>query len=420
MKYTIIASALAGNKGAASMLEASVQLLSEEEDAELVLLSVYPDQDRELNTYDNLEIVRASPLYLGLVINPLSILHRLFPFARNTIERVAPPVRHIAESGALLDQGGITFSDGREKFLIFNVASILPALVLGVPVVKCAQAVGPFEGRLNRLVSKGILPRVHLIVARGEKTRANLAKLGLVNTLSGVDLAFAMAVQGQAKESAEARFSVSRFTKSDHTVIGISPSQVVKSYVESKGIDYVNLMSEFVNLVLDDPQNKVIMIPHSVRPDSEKTHNNDLPLCREIVDRIQDPEAKNERCLFVDEEASAQELRYVIGHCDVFVASRFHAMISALATEVPPLVIGWSHKYGEVLKMFDLESSFLPYEAMQDAHEMVRLLNQQIDRAPRTRRQIRRHLPEIVTEAKRHKDYVQAAAHHQELTEFTS
>ena len=37
------------------------------------------------------------------------------------------------------------------------------------------------------------------------------------------------------------------------------------------------------------------------------------------------------------------------------LTSRFHAMISALALGVPPVVIGWSHKYAEVLAEFGIE-----------------------------------------------------------------
>ena len=36
------------------------------------------------------------------------------------------------------------------------------------------------------------------------------------------------------------------------------------------------------------------------------------------------------------------------------VTSRFHAMISALVERTPLLVVGWSHKYGEVLAQFGL------------------------------------------------------------------
>ncbi len=67
--------------------------------------------------------------------------------------------RALAESDVLLDIGGITFSDGREKYLPFNILSIWPAMLLGVPVVKLAQAVGPFKNPLNRFLRKDFLFR---------------------------------------------------------------------------------------------------------------------------------------------------------------------------------------------------------------------------------------------------------------------
>ena len=53
-------------------------------------------------------------------------------------------------------------------------------------------------------------------------------------------------------------------------------------------------------------------------------------------------------------EMKAEEIREFISHTDVLVASRFHAMIGALVKNVPTFLIGWSHKYKEVLDMFNL------------------------------------------------------------------
>ncbi len=41
--------------------------------------------------------------------------------------------------------------------------------------------------------------------------------------------------------------------------------------------------------------------------------------------------------------------------CDVLLTSRFHAMIAGLCLAIPTVVVGWSHKYEEVLAEFQLE-----------------------------------------------------------------
>ena len=50
----------------------------------------------------------------------------------------------------------------------------------------------------------------------------------------------------------------------------------------------------------------------------------------------------------------AEEIRAYLGKCRYLVASRFHAMIGALEQKVPVLLVGWSHKYQEVLDFFEL------------------------------------------------------------------
>ncbi|WP_226638598.1 polysaccharide pyruvyl transferase family protein, partial [Novosphingobium profundi] len=164
----IIGSALSGNRGASAMLEAAIEGISRRiPDARFTLFSMYPDEDRALNHYPNLTIVPAGPLRLGIVINSLALLYWLLPPLRSVLARSCGAIKALRDADVLLDQGGITFCDGREKFLLYNVASVLPALFMRVPVVKCAQAMGPFRSRVNRLAARAILPRMRLIVSRG-------------------------------------------------------------------------------------------------------------------------------------------------------------------------------------------------------------------------------------------------------------
>lgn len=345
----IIGSALSGNKGAAAMLESAVQTLTEAlGEVDFTLLSMYPDEDRRLNPYPNLRIVDAAPLQLGVGINSAALAYRVLPFLRRQLRTNSEAVRALARADILLDQGGITFVDGREKFLLYNVASILPALNEGVPVFKCAQALGPFENPLNRAAAKTFLPKMAKIVSRGAITQEHLDGLELNNTVAGADYAFLLELTDAEREEARTHFDESFFD--GDTVVGISPSVVMQKKIDADGGDYVGELASFVNHLIDECGLKVAIIPHSVRTGTDKTHNNDLPLCTDLVTRV----GESDRLLFIDEELSSQALRYVIGKCDLFVASRFHAMVSSLAMAVPTLVIGWSHKYQEVLDMFGL------------------------------------------------------------------
>lgn len=349
MKVAVIGSALSGNKGAAAMLESAVQQLgARDPQTRFVLLSMYPRSDAEQNPYPTMRVLDASPLRLGVLLNSAALLHRILPPLRRSIERAVPEIRALATADVLLDQGGITFVDGRGKFLIYNVASILPAVLVGTPVVKCAQALGPFREPLNRIAAKALLPRMAAIVSRGAVTHEHLEELGLGNVEEGADLAFTLDVTDG--DAAAARDAVDETFFDTGDVVGFSPSAVLRKAADAKGEDYVGEVVRMIDHVTGTLGRKVFLVAHSARAHTDKAHNNDLPLCREIHARVASPE----KVLFVDAELSSQGLRYLIGRCDLFVASRFHAMVSSLATGVPTLVIGWSHKYREVLDMFGL------------------------------------------------------------------
>lgn len=345
-RITIIGSALSGNKGAASMLQAGLDGLTKRiPDAQFTLLSMYPDEDEAQNTYPNLQVVDARPLTLGVTINSLALFHALFPPLRPLL-RKNDAIKALSESEVLLDQGGITFSDGREKFLVYNVASVLPALFMGVPVFKCAQAIGPFRGRINRLTARTFLPHMRHIVTRGRVTHDHVGQLRLDNCEAGADLAFTLDhVSGEGAP-------LDTIPKGEGALIGLSPSVVMQKKIEGAGGDYIGEMAEFGDYLISKGH-RVLLIPHSVRTGTDNTHNNDLPLCQAVFDRLSDTTRRATG--FLNRETDARNLRQLIARCDVFVTSRFHAMVSGLATATPTLVIGWSHKYEEVLEMFGAE-----------------------------------------------------------------
>ncbi|WP_374311232.1 polysaccharide pyruvyl transferase family protein [Microbacterium sp.] len=397
-RITIIGSALSGNKGAAAMLEAAIQTLEERlDDPRFTLFSMYPAEDAAQNPYPNLDIVAASPRQLGVTINSLALAYRILPFLRPLLRRRSKAIDALAGSAVLLDQGGITFTDGREKFLLYNIASILPALNTRTPVFKCAQAVGPFTNPVNRRASRTFLPKVRTLVTRGRITHEYAEGLGLRNLFAGADYAFSLELDGTEEAAVAAHVDLGFF---DGDVVGVCPSVVLQKKVDQRGGDYVGQLVTFIEAVRAQGK-RVLLIPHSVRTGTEKTHNNDLPLCRDIHARLQ----PGDDLLFVDRELTSQQLRYLIGRCGLFVASRFHAMVSSLAMAVPTLVIGWSHKYREVLEMFDLEEWAFGHDQLTPEHLAARFADLDARRAE-VKTKLDDHLPGVKRTSVRQADLI--------------
>ncbi len=390
-KVSIIGSAFSGNKGAAAMLEASIQAILEEyPDATFTLFSMYPSEDRLQNPFSQLDVIDAQPMQLGVTINTLSLLYKLFPIFRSTLRKNSKAIAALTGSDVLLDQMGISFTDGREKFLLYNTAAILPALLLKTPIIKCSQAIGPFENPINRFISKVFLPKIEKIITRGRITHGFAKDLGLNNITESSDSAFTLKSSGNERQSVSSKLDLSFFEKGN-LVIGVLPSVVVQKKYEAKtGENYIQLMANYINGLATSGR-RVALIPHSVRSGTSKTHNNDLPLCKEIYSSI----GNKTEILSVEQELSSQELRFLIGLCDYSVTSRFHAMISSLSVGVPCLVIGWSHKYQEVLERFELESWAIGFENLS-ADLLHKKTEHLIHEGLQVKSQIRNKLPLVI------------------------
>ena len=78
-----------------------------------------------------------------------------------------------------------------------------------------------------------------------------------------------------------------------------------------------------------------------------------LPLVRRIAEGVS--AAGRDRVVAIERDLNTASLRAVLVPVDYMIASRFHAMISGLSMAKPIMVLGWGHKYEEVLAQFGIE-----------------------------------------------------------------
>ncbi len=364
-RFSLIAATVYGNRGAEAMLETSIGRIRDKfPDARFTVFSYQPEMDSELIRDKAVTVRSSTPAYLVGVLFPLSLLAA--PFARlGKVPRIFPrSVRELAESRALIDLAGVSFIDGRDKYLPFNVLTILPAMLLRTPVFKLAQAVGPFKHPLNRFLAKWLLPKCALVVPRGETTVEHLETIAFPadRMLAGADVAFLFEARdslsregGEEADRLAARSLEMR--AAGRAVVGLCPSAVLASKAVSEGWDYVGFMARLAAGLVEDGHS-VLLFPNATRARSTKLRNNDLPVIAQIHERLGEAGAD---VMHVTGDMNAASLRTVIEACSVVAVSRFHAMVGALSIGVPVAVVGWSHKYLEVMKQFGLEEFVFDY-----------------------------------------------------------
>lgn len=384
---------LTGNMGGVAMLRTAVAQMSRlVPGASFRLLSISPGNDLRAAQLPRVEVVPARAMKLIGVYMPLSIV--AWPLMRLQAVRkalcVIPYFRALDQADIVVDLCGIAFVDRRGlPLLAYNVACCLPAIVMGTPIAKLSQALGPFETRLNRVIARFVLTRCGLIVARGARSRRHLEALGFSNPRMLPDVTFAMEITDEDRLAARARLRESGIGPAP---VVVSPSEVVNRLCARAGIDFEAKFARFLAR-LAAAGYQVLLLPHSLARDRSK--NNDVELCRRLRAR-----ADTEGRVHLLEAESPELLRAIIGEAVIFVGCRFHSVVGALATGVPALIIGWSHKYQEMAAALGADGHAMDWREFS-AERAMRSFESLIAERDAVRETILGRMPEIRAAAAR-------------------
>ena len=405
VRIAIIGAALSANKGAAAMVESVMaRLPNEMGDCHFDILTTYPDADASrIPAGADAAVVGLQPLRLALVEFPIACLALVARTLRIPLFWVrSRGCRSMLDSSVVVDVAGISFADGRGfAIVVYNALMTGVPLLLGVPTVKAAQALGPFQSIPNKWLAALVLRRVKTVCARGARTREHLDSLGGVNAVDVADLAFSL------DEAAGLPSAISTALSSiDSNFIVVMPSAVVKGIFESAGGNYVSAMASLVTEIRSKTGRSVVIAPHSYRAGLPEGRMNDGPVCREVAEAC----VSDSQVLGLDSDLTAGELRHLVALGSVLVTSRFHAMISGLATSTPTVVVGWSHKYKEVLDDFGLSSLGLDSSALNNPSEIADVVARVLSTRDELSQQITAALPAVKVRSLRNFSAIAEAA----------
>ncbi|MEI8398447.1 MAG: polysaccharide pyruvyl transferase family protein [Actinomycetes bacterium] len=390
VRIAIIGAALSANKGAAAMVESVMARLPNElGECHFDILTTYPEADSSrVPAGADASVVGLQPLRLALIEFPIACLALLARSLRLPLFWVrSRGCRSMLDAEVVVDVAGISFADGRGfAIVVYNSLMTGVPLLLGVPTVKAAQALGPFQSFPNKWLAPLVLRRVRTVCARGARTREHLDSLGGVNAIDVADLAFSLDEAGSFPEAVNLALGTI-----DKDFIVVMPSAVVRGIYESTGGNYVAAMASLVADIRAKTGRSVVIAPHSYRAGLPEGRMNDGPVCREVFAAC----SGDSQVLGLDFDLTAGELRHLVAQSSVLVTSRFHAMISGLSTATPTVVIGWSHKYKEVLDDFGLASLGLDSSALDQPNEVADIVARVLASKDAMSQQISAALPAV-------------------------
>jgi len=231
----------------------------------------------------------------------------------------------------------------------------------GKPIVFLPQAWGPFTNKSMRQLCAAAINLSDYTYARDKRSYKYISELEGVNR-QNIGLAPDIAYQFEGASTSQAMNVLEQngIVSESGQMVGIMPNMQVYVRTEGTGPEnkYVQLLIGIAKYFLNKKNFSVVLIPHQVQP----VENPDAPDDRFLCDLIKTALGNAHNIVVLRDYYSSEILKAVIGQMDLVIGSRYHGIIAAISQMIPTVVLGWSHKYFELLSDVGIEQYIADYK----------------------------------------------------------
>lgn len=303
------------------------------------------------------------------------------------------------QSDVVLDLNADALHDNYAVFFpLWALANIMMAEVAGRPVVVWSAGIGAFRRRITRLAARVILDRVDVIMAREEVTREYLKSLGVNRPRVYVTADHAFLMDPVSAARTDEILAAEGIARGEGPLIGISASEQITGWAfpgvqdrEKKYQRYLAVMTATADYLIGAMNATVVLIPHVVNP-----RNDDRIVSRRLYDHIQDKRGVR----LLAGNYMADELKAIIGACDLFIGCRMHATIAATSMGVPTVAVVYGQKFHGIIGSMMGQADYVAEIGKCGPDELQAQLRAKIDSAWANREAIRRDLAERASAAR--------------------
>lgn len=363
-----------GNEGVSALTTAVVAVLREElpgvqvklllgeqtSAAQQVLLAGRQDVTVEVVNY------RLSPRSrIGehlACIAAVALFQRCIPFAklRDAVVRANRWVEAVHEADVVADiYGGDSFSDiyGLWRFLLSVIPRII-VLLVRKKIVFLPQTYGPFRSVVGKWMADFVVRGATAILCRDRLSLRYLthtfgASLGAPVAYCP-DVAFAMDPVEPLFDGGGLRCLSREPAGNQHrrALVGLNISGLLyrggytRRNMFNLRLDYRAFVLCLASAIIQATDADLLLVPHN--SGAPGTVNNDRDACNDVFRAVE--ATAQGRLHLLPDGYRAPELKWIIGHCDVFVGSRLHSCIAALSQGVKTVGIAYSRKFAGVFE----------------------------------------------------------------------
>lgn len=213
-----------------------------------------------------------------------------------------------------------------------------------IPYFYFPQSFGPFkennkkERKINSQISQ-VITTASRIFARENKSVIEIAKLHEIKqVMYWPDIALLYAPLYQHKDE-----KIDYLDKISDSILIIPNARLNDKFNESRMLQfYINLISFLIKKGY-----KVSVIRHSA---------DDAPIITKINNLIKKNNLLPDESVFIlNKNLEPKIISQFICASKIVISGRYHGLVVALKHSVPCIAIGWSHKYDELMKLYNLE-----------------------------------------------------------------
>ena len=152
--------------------------------------------------------------------------------------------------------------------------------------------------------------------------------------------------------------------------------------------EYVALLEGLIRFLIEAKDGSVLLIPHVLGDHGES----DSKACRSVYESLHS--AFPDRLTILRRNYSSNELKSIIGRCDLFFGSRMHACIAAASQCVPTVSLSYSDKFAGVMETLGADSQVADLRTM-NKRQVLEVVRYAVEHRDNLRSQLQKRIPEV-------------------------
>lgn len=298
------------------------------------------------------------------------------------------------DSDIVVNSGGDHMSGEYGIGTLGTFINISYAILLGKPVVLYGESLGYFRNPVLNSIAKFVFNRTKLILVREELSKKYLDDNNITMPKIYVTADPAFLLNQVPQSSVFEILSKEGMNEIQKPLIGINPSGLISRF-RGKGHqkaeeEFANIMAKVIDTLVENLKATIIMIPHVYTPNDDD---------RIAINMIFHEVKNKSKVKIIKNEYTPQELKGIIGQCDLFIGARMHATIAATSMLVPTVGIAYSHKmYGIIGEMLGQEKYVLDIKEL-NYENLISTINDAWENRERIKKELEVKIPMVKEKA---------------------